>query len=624
MISVSAVLLPTAILFGLILNMALRPAAAARLSVWMMAIAMLGGLYYYGAGYMEMSGDLAITVVRTPVFVLRMFVAVNELSAIEGSRVVSTHLGLFGFWLVHMFAFCSVASVVMNTLGAALMRQLRLFLSRRGELTLIYGLNENSIALGKECLAAGGNSVVFITEQASGAKITELNTVGMSVLTGAAAVAAEPASIRKLHLKGRTLSVYALDEAEDKDLAFALKLRDTLKAEGIPAEKTRVTLPGAEDVIASMLQVTEESYGYGFVNVFEPSMLAARTMIRMAPPWDYVSFGSDGRAKEDFECVIVGFGSHGQAVLKQLLMNGQFAGASFRAAIFAPDFKRESGYLEADCPELLKRYEIYSFEEDARSVAFYNYIERRLSTLKLIVIATGDEESNREISDNLMLFLKRRKAENICVVRCGKTGARYQERVGSPILSSNIYSLACLSAEDADRGAIVLNASYDSSDRSDWEKWLSCDSFGRMSSRASADFAHAYLRAAGCSREEVLAGAWQPSEDLLQVLGETEHLRWMAFHFVMGYRTMSEEKLAANERFWRKCREEGVPCRIKLTKDGEERTHACLIPWDELDALSERESALTGRRVDYKQMDINNVLTLPRLLQAEEEGKRAK
>ena len=236
MISVSAVLLPTAILFGLILNMALRPAAAARLSVWMMAIAVLGGLYYYGAGYMEMSGDLAITVVRTPVFVLRMFVAVNELSAIEGSRVVSTHLGLFGFWLVHMFAFCSVASVVMNTLGAALMRQLRLFLSRRGELTLIYGLNENSIALGKECLAAGGNSVVFITEQASGAKITELNTVGMSVLTGAAAVAAEPASIRKLHLKGRTLSVYALDEAEDKDLAFALKLRDTLKAEGIPAE----------------------------------------------------------------------------------------------------------------------------------------------------------------------------------------------------------------------------------------------------------------------------------------------------------------------------------------------------------------------------------------------------
>ena len=624
MISVTAVLLPTAILLALILNMALRPAAAGRLSVWMMAIAMLGGLYYYGAGYMEMSGDLAITVVRTPVFVLRMFVAVNELSAIAGSKVVSTHLGLFGFWTVHMFAFCSVASVVMNTLGAALMRQLRLFLSRRGALTLIYGLNENAVALGKECLAAGGNSVVFIAEQASPSKITELNTAGMSVITGAAAAAADPASIRKLHLRGRTLSVYALDEAEDRDLAFALRLRDTLEREKIPPEKTRVTLPGAEDVIASMLQVTQDSYGYDFVNVFEPSMLAARALIRLVPPWDQIAFGADGRAKEDFECVIVGFGSHGQAVLKQLLMNGQFAGSTFRAAVFAPNFGAESGYLAADCPELLKNYQILSFPEDARGVAFYNYIDQRISTLKLIVIATGDEESNREISDNLMMFLKRRKAENICVVRCGKQGVRYQERVGSPILTRSIYSLSCLSAEDADRGAIVLNASYDDSERSDWEKWLSCDSFGRMSSRASADFAHAFLRAAGWSREEVLAGDWQPEEELLRTLGETEHLRWMAFHFAMGYRRMSEQKLAANERAWLKCREEGLPCRIKLTKDGEERTHACLIPWDALDALSERETALTGRKVDYKQMDINNVLTLPRLLRAEEEGKHAR
>ena len=620
---ITAVVLPSAILFALILNLALRPAAAAKLSVWMMALAMIGGLIYYGAGYMELSGDLPLTVVRTPIFVLRMFLAVNEFSAIAGSRVVSTPLGIFGFWLVHMFAFCSIASVVMNTLGAALMRQLRLFLSRRGELTLIYGLNENSIALGKECLAAGGNSVVFIAEQAAPAKITELNTAGMSVLTGAAAAAAEPASIRKLHLKGRTLSVYALDAAEDKDLFFALRLRDTLEKAGVPAEKTRVTLPGAEDVISSMLQATDERYGYGFVNVFEPGMLAARALIRMVPPWDYVAFGPDGRAKEDFECVVVGFGGHGQAVLKQLVMNGQFAGSNFRAAVFSPNFQQESGYLRSDCPELLKRYEIRSFEEDARGVGFYNYIEERLSTLKIIAIATGDPERNREISDHLMLFLKRRKAENICVVRCDKTGVRYQERVGSPILASSIYSRACLSAEDADRGAIVLNASYDSSERSDWEKWLSCDSFGRVSSRASADFAHAFLRAAGCSREEVLAGTWAPSEALLRTLGETEHLRWMAFHFAMGYRPMSEEQFAAREKLWRKCTEEGVPCPIKLSKDAEERTHACLIDWDALNDLSARESAVTGRKVDYQQMDINNVLTLPRLLRAEE-GKRNK
>lgn len=613
-----AVVLSSAVLLGLILNLALKPAAAAKLNVWVMAFAMIGGLIYYGAGFMEVSGDLPLTLVRTPVFVLRMFVGVNEFGTIKDTRLVSTALGVFGFWLLHTLAFCSMASVVMNTLGAALIRQLQLFLSRRGELTLIYGINENSVALGKECLAAGGNSVVFIAEQAASAKITELNTAGMSVLIGADAAAAEPASIRRLHLKGRTLSVYALDEAENKNLFFALRLRDTLEKEGVPAEKTRAALPGAEDVIASMLQATEDRYGYGFVNVFEPSTLAVRALIRLVPPWDYISFGADGRAKEDFECVVVGFGSHGQAALKQLVMNGQFAGSQFRAAVFSPNFKQESGYLESDCPELLRHYEIYSFEEDARSVVFYNYIEERLSTLKLIAVATGDPELNREISDNLMLFLKRRKAENICVVRCDKSGVRYQERIGSPILTSSIYSRDCLSAEQADRGAIVLNACYDGSERSDWEKWLSCDSFGRMSSRASADFAHAFLRAAGCTREEVLAGTWAPSEELLRTLGETEHLRWMAFHFAMGYRPMSEEEFAANEKVWRRYRKEGEPCPIRLSKNAEKRTHACLIDWDALNELSARESAVTGRNVDYQQMDINNVLTLPRLLQAEE------
>ena len=441
---IAAVVLASAILFALILNLALRPAAASKLSVRLMALAMIGGLIYYGAGYMELSGDLPLTAVRTPVFVLRMFVGVNEFGAIKGARIVSTPIGVFGFWLAHMLAFCSMASVVMNTLGAALMRQLRIFLSRRGELTLIYGLNENSIALGKECLADGGNSVVFIAGEAAPAKIAELNAAGLSVLTGENAASAAPASIRRLHLKGRKLSVYALDEAEDKNLFFALRLLDTLNKAGVPAEKTSVTLPGAEDVISSMLQVTEERYGYGFVNVFEPAMLAARALIRMVPPWDLVSFGADGRAKEDFECVVAGFGRHGQAVLRQLVMNGQFAGSHFRAAVFSPNFKEEAGYLESDCPEMFRRYEIHSFEEDARGIGFYNYIGERLSTLKLVVVATGDPERNREISDNLMLFLKRRNAENICVVRCDKQAcairsgseARYSRAASAPVPAS--------------------------------------------------------------------------------------------------------------------------------------------------------------------------------------------
>jgi len=614
MLTVPALILAAALFLAMVLNLALKPSFSARLSTACMVVAVLGGLLFYGTGFAESTGDLALSVIRTPLSVARMFVGVNELSAIADSTLVSTPAGIICFWLLHLLAFYSMASAALFTIGAEALRQLRFLLSRRGDLTLIYGVNEHSVALARECLAEGGNSVVFVCDNLSPAEIGDLNNQGMSVMTGQAAVDSTDRFVRKLHIQRRKLSVYAMDEAEDQNLYYALRLRDALERAGAAPENTRLTLPGAEDIIASMLQVSEEAYGFGYVHVYDVGSLAARALIRTCPPWDFVRFGPDGRAQEDFECVVVGFGHYGQAALKQLVMNGQFTGSRFLAAVFTPSFAHESGYITADSPELLKQYDIRSYAADGRSSDFYNYIAERLPTLKMIVVCTGSESMNREISDNLMLYLKRRRAEHICVVQCGRNGVRYQETVGSPIVSTSIYTLDLLSAVKADRQAIILNSIYDGSERTPWEKWVACDSFSKMSSRASTDFIPAFIKAAGSSLEEVMAGEWHPEGELLEVLGEMEHLRWNAFHFVMGYAPMSGEEFEENARTFARCRAEGVPCSIKIAKNPQARTHACLIPWEELDALSERENAITGRGVDYKQTDINNVLGLPQVL----------
>ena len=49
---------------------------------------------------------------------------------------------------------------------------------------------------------------------------------------------------------------------------------------------------------------------------------------------------------------------------------------------------------------------------------------------------------------------------------------------------------------------------------------------------------------------------------------------------------------------------------IRVGKDTDARLHACMIPWDEIDALSKRESRVTGEKVDYKQIDRDNVLAI--------------
>ena len=620
MLIVPAVLLSTAIFLAMLMNLALKPAFSSKITAACMVFSIIGGLIFYGVGFAETTGNLLLTIVRTPFCVTRMFLGLHEYGSVAESSLLSTTLGVGLFWVVHVSAFYSMTSAVLNTLGAAALRQLRMLLSRRGDLTLIYGLNDRSKAIGRECLSDRGTAVVFVAEQAAESVIGELNDMGMSAIVGSDAVSSEDSAIKKLHLKNRTVTVYALDDDPDKDLQYALRLRDALKRAGVPPEKTRLTLPGTEDIIASMLQVSEDQYGFGYVNVYNPAELAARALIRTCPPWDQVSFWEDGHAKEDFSCVIVGFGSHGQEALKQLVMNSQFAGSSFHAVVYSLRNKLEAGYLLTDCPELQKQYDITGVLGDGRGKEFYEYVAEHLSTLKMIVICTGNDAMNREISDNLMLFLHRRHAENICVVQCGKEGVRYQAAIGSPIVSTKIYTRAFLSAEEADRDAILLNSTYDTSERSDWEKWVACDSFSKMSSRASAEFLPAFIKISGSSKEAMLNGEWIPTPEMQQVLGETEHLRWCAFHYAMGYTPMTPEQFEANAETWARLQKEGSTKKIKIAKDTQARRHACLIPWSDLDELSERENGLTGRNVDYKQLDINNVLELPHLLQVREEA----
>ena len=616
MTSVTVVILSTALLLAMVLNLALKPAYSARLTAICMIIAFIGGVLIYGVGFAESTGDVGLSMIRTPFCVIKMFVGINDYAAIEGTTPVATPARMVIFWIIHLLAFYSMASAAMFTLGEEALRYLRMLLSARGDLTLIYGINEQSISLGKECREAGAGSVVFIAEDADHDAVTDLNNMGMSVISGPSAIASGKSVMRRLRAGRRRINVFAMEE-EDKSLFYALGLKDALKEAGADPENTAITLPGAEDIITSMLQVSSDQHGYGYVNVYDSAMLSARALIKTCPPWELVSFGDDGRAQEDFDCAIIGFGRHGQAVLKQLLMNGQFAGSTFHAAVFSPNFENESGYMKAECSSMFENYDISSFRADGRSIEFYNYVDKHLGTIKLIAVCTGNEDSDREISDNLMMYLKRRSAQHICVVRCGEEGIRYQETVGSPIITANIYSLDYLSAQKADRDAIIINSAYDKSDRTEWEKWVACDPFSKMSSRASADFIPAFICAAGLTADEVMAGNWPPDANVLEALGETEHLRWNAFHYVMGYAPMSYEVFDQRADEYRECIAKGMPG-IRLSKDSENRTHACLIPWDELDGLSEKESIITGRKVDYKQYDINNVLIIPEILRQRE------
>ena len=98
------------------------------------------------------------------------------------------------------------------------------------------------------------------------------------------------------------------------------------------------------------------------------------------------------------------------------------------------------------------------------------------------------------------------------------------------------------------------------------------------------------------------------TDEMLENLAKSEHHRWCAFHYSMGYSSMSDEVKNKRAKMYEQDKS------VRITKDTVNKLHACLIPWDDLDELSDYENALTGRNVDYKQSDRDNIITVMKIL----------
>lgn len=615
-----------AIFFAMILNLAAKPKFTAQVTGILLATATLGGLLLYGYGFAMTLDNPFLATIRALLAVCGMFVGKNELSAIASAPGMHHDLLVFLFWMIHTFALYTTASAAITTIGAEALKKLRLLLSRRGDLVLIFGNNLKGFAIGTEYGKMEHTSVVYVASAPGAAYQAEIAKSGAALRIDGAALSPNQAFLRSLGISANTernIYLYALDEDHGLDLNYALKFLEALNEMGVDSKKTHVTLPGTEDALVSCLQTDKNNKRYGFVNIFEEAERMARVMVKKCPPWQSISFDENGKATENFEALIIGFGRMGQAVLKSLVMNGQFEGSHFHAVVASRDCKETSGYIRKECPEMFTEYDIDFMDADGRSTEIFEYIEKNISVLKYVAICVGDGKTANEIKDQLMSYAEKHGA-NPKVVICSPTSVRTQESLHEPADEWTLYSLEALDNYQLDRRAMILNYSYvknsstPEEEDQPWHAWLECDSFGRKSSRASADFFDAMITAAHSTEEEILKDGWELSEEQQENLGRTEHLRWCAFHHCMGFSCMSKEEFQARtEQYLKEKRELGAG-KTRIGKNLAGKTHACLIPWEELDELSATENSITGGSVDYKKMDVNNVLAIPELLKVTE------
>ena len=603
-----------AIYLALFVHVAFSPKFSKKLIAAAGAVVIVCGLVFYSICFSSAYDNLGLAILRTCHAVLQLFIGENPLEIIGDSpllerpvfQIASSALGFLGVF--------TTAGAALSAIGAGLLRKLRLFFQRKQDVAIIQPLNNKTLSFARELNAQKKTIVVFVDENPDASCVDAAQEFGSVIRSDDDAIEGSSAFVWSLGIgkAGRKLALYALDNDLFANRQYACRLADALQQQGIPAVQTSLTIFANEDETQNTIMSADGSYTYGSILCVSQEILAARLLMHKAPPWEAISFDETGRATEDFHALVVGCGRVGQAVIKQLVMNGQFSGSRFALTIFDPNYPSVCGQLKHESREIFSHYAIDAQPFDARSGEMYDFLQENYRKIKYIVLCTGNDDTNREIARQMYHFFSIHNC-SLPILVCSRRGL--QRITDAKVERWDIFASEVLCSDDMDRLAMLLNHSYCGNDKTPRENWESCDYFSRMSSRASADFAPAFLRMVGLAPDAVPEGNWYTPQQL-ENMAISEHERWNAFHFCMGFRGMTEEEYAQRCRIYKEEKAKNPASRYRIGKDVSKRIHSCLIPWEDLDALSAAENAVTGGNVDYKQMDRNNVLTLPDLLKS--------
>lgn len=615
---ITVILFGSALLIAAVVLLTASPALSRRLTAWVGGIAAIGGLIMYGYGYMTTVESLPEAVIRTVLTVCRMFIGEVDFPDISDSVLFRNPWTSILFWCFHLMAFYATSSLTISLIASKILRKIRLYLNRRKPISILFGVNPDSVAFGQALRKTDNCFVVFADENADDDLAAQIGAMDCVLRTDPNAASGNVRFLRSTGIrKGkRSVTVYALDKNHRKNLRYAQRFLEASLKLGLASQQLALVAFAPEDDAIRTLQVSPEHPGYGFVTAFQEHWLAARLLVRNYPPCRYVSFDKTGTVRSGFSAIVVGFDRLGQAVLRNLVMNGQFVGGTFRAAVFAPDCRQATGNFVNCYQGVLDHYDIRFHPYDGRSPEMYDYIRSNREELKYIVLCTGSRELDAQISEELRPFLNQ-LGLSVPVFQCSEQGIIFAPLNSTEIFEHPIFTPDILSMKTLDRMAMLVNQQYQGENsRGALQDWMDCDYFSRMSCRAFADSIDAILCAAGKTRQEATGAAWHFTSEHLETLSQMEHMRWCAFHFCMGFLPMSRQEYSDRmQTYLAQVRENGSAS-IRVGKNMAGKTHACLVSWDELDLLSQAESQYMNKPIDYKAKDSENVLMIPAMLKA--------
>lgn len=541
-------------------------------------------------------------VMRAVIDVGMMFYGRGNADLFYSLQISKEPLYVFLFWLIHVIAFGTTASALLIYFGSELRRWGSIVKNKMpniSDVDLIFGVNANSLALGRNLAEKKGNMIVYVDSMIKDDYESSIRSLGGLVYSDTEALKASDSLLKRISMTGRKrkLRLFALSDDYDDNIQYAQKMLKSLEGLQIQSEQTELILLGTNESKGMMFQANGERYGYGNVIAFDEYEMTARLLLYKYPLCSFVNFDENGKATEDVEVLIGGFGCIGHEVLRKIFANGRFEGSKLTIKIFDPKYGDKSGFVGSQYYKMFATPDAeIGFERyDIRSGDCFKFLQEHAKKLKYIVICLEDRETARNVALRMVDRLQAMGCPQN-VYTCDSKSIRCYSHDAGNCEPLSIYDSDLLYSEELDGYAKELHHYY-SKGNSLAEDWKQCGYFHRMSSRASVDYLIPLL-------QKITAGTNSLTPEQRENLAKCEHLRWCAFHYTFGYEAMEIEEFI--ERLKKKQAGTLEPGETPR-QDSVERKHVCLVSWDKLDDVSQAENSITHGHRDYKQNDRDNI-----------------
>ena len=450
----------------------------------------------------------------------------------------------------------------------------------------------------------------------------ELDGMGATVIyTNLDDVKAYQSCVKKNRIFRFRYSYFFLDDNDDSNVRIAMSILTVLKSLPCHQETHLYIRTETEGVLFDT-----RSFPHIELHIFSQSDLIARKFVTEHPMLECPNIAIDHanlRVKDAFSLLLVGFGLTGRDLLNKCICNAQFVGSTFSASIIDLNYESQQNLYPVLFDECVREYNLHFVNSDevcdVNTVAFYKWLSNHLVGFNRVIVALGDDKVNIELAGKITrLLLEDGKSMEFCrslvfvhIHQGTKYGYYYEKEnirnIPFTVFGNieTIYKQNVVINESGDKIAKMVNFVFcqfhikllDNINLKEanelWKRIV--PPFIKNSIRSMAQNLGNIMRIAG--GEENLARLIKAecegnalAKQKLEILAESEHLRWNAFLLTNGVRCWPVDEITTTNG--------------KLVDaSGTIIKHGCLVPFSRLDAIAAKVNAIRQQKGQQNMVD---------------------